>query len=1010
MARRLSRARLRTTIALGLAFAIVAIGAASAPAVTVLLGDQNIEAGHDSDTAGRAEAFRTTASGSGSVSRISVYVDASSSATKLTAGLYASSGTHPGALLGQGTLTTVAKGAWNDVAIPAAQVVGGTAYWLAILSPAGTGTLQFRDSPHSGTSETSLSGGLGSLPATWASGTGYTDGPLSAYGVADVAPQPILQVAPGTLSFAGQVGGTDPAPAQVTVSNAGSGTLPFTASSDASWLGVAPASGSAPQTLQITASLSGLAASAYTGHITVTSPGVQGSPASVTVTLTVAPSAPPSSADWPMVDHDPARSGNAAGETAISASNAANLRLSWSAGLDGKVTAQPLFLKQVTVGGQLHDIVLAGTSANSLYALDATTGAVLWRKNFGAEAGNCAIPGGFGVTGAPAADKANARVYTVSDDGRLHVLSLADGSDAVTPLQVIAQPATNKVWGGLNLSGNVLYIATASDGCDTEPWRGRVYRVDLNGGVPTVTSTFDVVPGLAAPNGGGGIWGYGGVSVDTAAGTVFAATGADSAEGYSQYANRMIALNASLGLLGSFLPTEPATFPCSGAPCDLDFGSTPVVFQPSGCPTMTAAGNKNGTLYVFRTSDLAANGQPAQTLQVNPANDWLGSGGLGGVPAYWTAGRMLFVTDVGAGINGIAGGVVGLTIKADCSLSVAWSATLGNAVPNSTPTVANGVVYVGEGSTGSVHAYDAQTGAPLWTSAAISGGATYAAPIVADGRLIAGSWDGTSAASAGTIRAYAPGPADITPPTVSITAPSGGATLSGIVSVAASASDNTGVASVQLKLDGANLGPLLTSVPYTYSWDTTTASAGGHTLSAVAADDAGNTATAANVSVTVNNAGPPPPTVLLGDQTVEVQVDSDSAGQAEAFKTSATATGTLSQVRFYLDSSSTATKVIVGIYADNAGKVGALLTQATTTAPVGGAWNQVSVPGVGLANGAAYWVAILAPTGSGVVRFRDRAGGTSETSSATTLTALPATWVTGVKYTDGPLSAYGLGG
>ena len=653
MARRFSRARLRTAIALVLAFAIVAIGAASAPTVTVLLGDLNIEAGHDSDTAGRAEAFRTTASGSGSVSRISIYVDASSSATKLTAGLYASSGTHPGALLGQGTLTTVARGAWNDVAIPAAQVVGGTAYWIAILSPAGTGTLQFRDSPHTGTSETSLSGTLGSLPATWASGTEYTRSLVRIRRrrhrpAADPAGRARHAVVrrPGRRNGSGagagdrlECGKRDP-PVHCVLRRVLARRR----------AGVRLRTADAPDhRVAFWARRERLHGSRHR-HL----PGRAGLARPVTVTLTVAPSAPPSSADWPMVDHDPARSGNAAGETAISASNAANLRLSWSAGLDGKVTAQPLFLKQVTVGGQLHDIVLAGTSANSLYALDATTGAVLWRKNFGAEAGNCAIPGGFGVTGAPVADKANARVYTVSDDGRLHGLSLADGSDAVTPLQVIAQPATNKVWGGLNLSGNVLYIATASDGCDTEPWRGRVYRVDLNGDVPTVTSTFDVVPGLAAPNGGGGIWGYGGVSVDTAAGTVFAATGADSAEGYTQYANRMIALNASLGLLGSFLPTEPATFPCSGAPCDLDFGSTPVVFQPSGCPTMTAAGNKNGTLYVFRTSDLAANGQPAQALQVNQANDWLGSGGLGGVPAYWAAGRMLFVTDVGAGINGIA--------------------------------------------------------------------------------------------------------------------------------------------------------------------------------------------------------------------------------------------------------------------------------------------------------------------------------------------------------------------
>lgn len=93
--------------------------------------------------------------------------------------------------------------------------------------------------------------------------------------------------------------------------------------------------------------------------------------------------------------------------------------------------------------------------------------------------------------------------------------------------------------------------------------------------------------------------------------------------------------------------------------------------------------------------------------------------------------------------------------------------------------------------------------------------------------------------------------ADTTPPTVSITAPASGATVAGTVSVTASASDNVGVAGVQFLLDGAALGSEVTVAPYTISWDTTTTSNGAHTLAARARDAAGNTATSANVSVTV---------------------------------------------------------------------------------------------------------------------------------------------------------------
>ena len=94
---------------------------------------------------------------------------------------------------------------------------------------------------------------------------------------------------------------------------------------------------------------------------------------------------------------------------------------------------------------------------------------------------------------------------------------------------------------------------------------------------------------------------------------------------------------------------------------------------------------------------------------------------------------------------------------------------------------------------------------------------------------------------------------DGTPPSVSITAPAAGVSVSGTVTVSASALDNVGVAGVQFKLDGANLGAEDTAAPYAVAWNTSGASVGAHTLTAVARDAAGNTATAAAVSVTVAN-------------------------------------------------------------------------------------------------------------------------------------------------------------
>jgi hypothetical protein len=89
------------------------------------------------------------------------------------------------------------------------------------------------------------------------------------------------------------------------------------------------------------------------------------------------------------------------------------------------------------------------------------------------------------------------------------------------------------------------------------------------------------------------------------------------------------------------------------------------------------------------------------------------------------------------------------------------------------------------------------------------------------------------------------------PPTVSITSPASGATVSGTIIVTTSVSANTN--SVQFQVDGANTSAAVTSAPFSFSLDTTSLSNGGHVLTAVASNVAGQTATSAPVSISVNN-------------------------------------------------------------------------------------------------------------------------------------------------------------
>src|SRR5580692_5782838 len=95
-----SRWRLRAaTLAFALAVLAPAIFGAQAAMATALLGSQTVGGNLDNDSAGSAEAFTTTASTSGTVSSLAVYLDVTSQATKVVAGLYTENAGHPGTLL-----------------------------------------------------------------------------------------------------------------------------------------------------------------------------------------------------------------------------------------------------------------------------------------------------------------------------------------------------------------------------------------------------------------------------------------------------------------------------------------------------------------------------------------------------------------------------------------------------------------------------------------------------------------------------------------------------------------------------------------------------------------------------------------------------------------------------------------------------------------------------------------------------------------------------------------------
>ena len=147
-------------------------------------------------------------------------------------------------------------------------------------------------------------------------------------------------------------------------------------------------------------------------------------------------------------------------------------------------------------------------------------------------------------------------------------------------------------------------------------------------------------------------------------------------------------------------------------------------------------------------------------------------------------------------------------------------------------------------------------------------------------------------------------------------------------------------------------------------------------------------------------------TTLVGNTNLESGADYNTAGLAEAFSYSAIATGTATKCNLYVASDNGAGTVIVGVYSNNNGHPGTLLSTGSKTNPTNGAWNAISISSVSITLGTTYWLALLGPVGNGIIRFRDWSGGSSEGSYELNLNSLPGTWTTGVTYSTSKMSAY----
>jgi len=431
--------------------------------------------------------------------------------------------------------------------------------------------------------------------------------------------------------------------------------------------------------------------------------------------------------------------GNAIQTKTLTQDAVRRLQLSWSAQLDGPVFAQPL---AATINHQL--LLFAATEAGTVYAVSATTGKIVWQRNLGVvETLEC---GTWGITSTGAIDLERGLLFEVSADGVLHALELATGQDAPGyPLALITNNRYEYVWGGLRIANGRLYVVNASY-CDVGPPgaafpEGRLFSISL--AQPPALTIWDPVPG---PGNLGGMWGWGGVSVDPGTGRLF--TGVGNSSVWSDECGCFVD-NAGYGnKLVELLPDVSAVVdsndPGIAATGDSDFGAAPLLFQPLACPPLAAMNNKNGTLYIWNRERLSAG--PLVSI---PLGD--GIAAFVGSPGWSEAQQMIYSAQSVIRDDGnrkVGNGITAWHADPGCGFRPIWSRSLGDG-NQATPLVVGNTVFATGGRPGSFYGLRAGTGDVLWSYP--TEGRTVAGMISVAGGVF-------GADTAGVLYAFDPGP------------------------------------------------------------------------------------------------------------------------------------------------------------------------------------------------------------------------------------------------------------
>ena len=461
--------------------------------------------------------------------------------------------------------------------------------------------------------------------------------------------------------------------------------------------------------------------------------------------------------------------------------------------LDDQVDAQPLLVTGLSIGGAKHDVVYIATEGNTIYAIDASSGAILLQANLGTPVSISQLPGGcnnngnnVGINSTPVIDLTSKTLYVIAyvslspgeQTFMVHALSLTTLADKLTPVVVTASHTLS--------DGTTLYSFTASSSrqrpalieangsiyagfgsfCDISANISRGWMIGWNAStlapVAQMHLNNQVLPGKS-PNdffltsiwmsGYGSAWGGGGNLYFVTGNSDYSGTTYDK-KGAINLSESVIAWSTTLNRVVSyFSPTDSGADVAALDQRDGDFGSGGVMLlpkQPGSVPLLAVAAGKDGIMYLMNRSNLGGENSQNVLGEYFVGECWCG-------PSYFEGsdgvGRV--VSSGGSNINVWkvqTSPTTALVLDSGFtspSISTGQDGGFFTSVSSNGTTTGSAVIWaVGRpfDSTNDVtlYAFDAATGAQLYSATAgmwpNTGGNANIVPTVANGKVYVASY------------------------------------------------------------------------------------------------------------------------------------------------------------------------------------------------------------------------------------------------------------------------------